>query len=276
MNHEEHIAQLQAQIKDLEHQLLQAQKLSSVGTLATAITHEFNNILTTTINYAKMGVRHQDAPTRDKAFEKILAASQRAAKITTSLLSYARNKADRTDVMSLSLLVSDLLVLVEKDLQKYRVQLETHYDEHIFADVNASQIQQVLMNLVINARQAIKERGQITVSVTKSSDQKWAQISVKDTGCGIPKESLPKIFDQFYTTKSADEHGQGGTGIGLALCKQIIESHKGRIRVESTPGQGTTFTLKLPLTHQPGLAKSNPVKATTPKTTPAKSETVSL
>jgi len=250
------IAELEKQVADLSSQLMQAQKLASVGTLATAITHEFNNILTTTINYAKMGVRHQDAPTRDKAFEKILAASQRAAKITTSLLSYARHKPNRVDVVNLSVIVGDLLVLVEKDLMRYRVQLETHLADNIFAEINASQIQQVLMNLVINARQAIKERGQVTVTVSKSSDNKWAEIAVKDTGCGIPKEVIPKIFQNFYTTKTADEQGQGGTGIGLALCKDIIETHKGRIRVESTPNVGTTFTLKLPLVKQAGLVKS--------------------
>src|SRR6478736_8623522 len=99
------IAELQHQVQSLQQQLGQAQKMSTVGALASSITHEFNNILTTVINYAKMGVRHQDVATRDKAFDKILAAGQRASKITTGMLSYARQQGDRRETMNLVALV---------------------------------------------------------------------------------------------------------------------------------------------------------------------------
>src|SRR5215467_9884606 len=107
-------ARLRSQLAQLEQRLIQAEKMTAVGALASSITHEFNNILMTVINYAKMGVRHNDAATRDKAFEKILAASQRASKITTGMLSYARQQSDRREAMDLVLLVEDVLVLVEK------------------------------------------------------------------------------------------------------------------------------------------------------------------
>ncbi len=241
------VEQLQQQLQAMKQQLLQAQKMSTVGTLASSITHEFNNILTTIINYAKMGLRHQDAATREKAFNKILDASQRAAKITTGMLAYARNRSDRREPFDLVVLVQDVLVLVEKDLQKHRVSLETEFVDHPVAEVNTSQIQQVLLNLIINARQAMSGGGRLKISVRTNAAEGFGEIAVQDTGCGIPPEKLPHIFDPFFSTKQADEQGQGGTGLGLALCREIIENHRGRIRVESVVGRGTTFTLKLPL-----------------------------
>ena len=238
-------------IKILEEQLLRAQRLSSVGALASSITHEFNNILTTVINYAKMGVRHQDAATRDKAFAKILAAGHRASKITTGMLAYSRNTSDRYDPAELNRLLDDVLVLVQKDLQMHRIGLDRNTSDHVWAKVNSSQIQQIIMNLIVNARQAMKEGGRIAISIQDNPAEGWAEIAIADNGAGIPHDKLQKIFDPFYTTRKADARGQGGTGLGLALCRRIIEAHGGRIRVESEPGKGTKFTLKLPRSESP-------------------------
>ncbi|HLQ46171.1 MAG TPA: histidine kinase dimerization/phospho-acceptor domain-containing protein, partial [Planctomycetaceae bacterium] len=125
---------LRREIAGLRQQLLQSQRLSTVGALAASVTHEFNNILTTVINYAKMGLRHKDAASRDKSFDKILAAGQRAAKITTGMLSYARGKGDRREPQDLVQLVQEVLVLVEKDLQIHRVKLDTDFTEHAQAE----------------------------------------------------------------------------------------------------------------------------------------------
>ncbi|MBX3444211.1 MAG: sensor histidine kinase [Planctomyces sp.] len=248
-------AELSARLTDLQQRLMQAEKLSSVGALASSITHEFNNILTTVINYAKMGLRHKQAAIRDKAFDRILASGQRAAKITTGLLSYARNRSERKDALSLRQVVHDVLVLVEKDLQVHRVRLETRFHGEPYALVNAGQLQQVLLNLIINARQAMEQGGVLYVSVGPSATEPdVVEISIRDTGCGIPADRLPRIFDRFYTTKTADDQGQGGTGLGLALCKDVIDSHQGRIRVESVIGKGTAFTLKLPSIPAPAAA----------------------
>ena len=245
------IAELQQQVQSLQQQLLQAQKMSSVGVLASSITHEFNNILMTVINYAKMGIRHKDAAMRDKSFEKILAAGHRASKITTGMLSYARQQGDRREPMDLIPLVEDVLVLVEKDLQRYRVKLTTKFDDHPFAAVNSGQVQQVILNLIVNARQAMEQGGNLTVSVRQNKEQGQAELSIQDSGCGIPPEKLRRIFEPFFTTKTADEQGQGGTGLGLSLARDIMEAHGGRIRVESAVGIGTTFTLKFPLVTSP-------------------------
>lgn len=248
---EETIEELHKQIDDLRHQLLHAQKLSSVGALASSITHEFNNILTTVINYSKMGLRHKDAATREKAFDKILNAGQRATKITTGMLSYARSRGGRRETFDMVQLVEDVLVLVEKDLQMHRVKLQTDFLAHPFAEVNASQIQQVLLNLIINGRQAMDGGGRMFITVNSNPESQMAEISVRDTGAGIPAEKLHRIFEPFFSTKDADEQGQGGTGLGLSLCREVIEAHKGRIRVESAVGKGTTFTLKFPLVSAP-------------------------
>jgi len=244
-------AQLREQIGELQQRLMQAEKLSAVGALASSITHEFNNILMTVINYAKMGIRHKQAAIRDKAFDRILSSGQRAAKITTGLLSYARNRSDRKDVLSLKMLVQDVLILIEKDLQVHRVRLETRFEGEPFAMVNAGQLQQVLLNLMINARQAMDSGGALSVSVAPGKDSQYGEIAIRDTGCGIPADKLPHIFERFYSTKTADSQGQGGTGLGLALCKDVIEDHQGRIRVESVVGTGTTFILKLPMVAAP-------------------------
>jgi signal transduction histidine kinase len=245
------INNIEERVQQLEDQLFQAQRLSSVGALASSITHEFNNILTTVINYAKMGLRHTDEQTRTKSFDRILAAGQRASKITTGMLAYARNASDRQEPADLKRLLDDVLVLVQKDLQMHRIAVDLDASQSVWAVVNCSQIQQILMNLIVNARQAMSENGRLKLTVRDNEAEGWAEVSVGDTGCGIPHDQLPHIFEAFYTTKKTDARGQGGTGLGLSLCRRIIEAHKGRIRVESEVGKGTTFTLKLPRSSSP-------------------------
>ena len=249
-SNDQRIAELELQLSQMQSQLMQAEKMSTVGVLASSITHEFNNILTTVINYAKMGIRHKDEAIREKSFTKILAAGQRAAKITTGMLSYARTNSDHKESHEIDQLIDDVLVLVEKDLQVHRISLVKKIEQHPRATVNANQIQQVVLNLIINARQAMDEGGTLTIGLRENVAEQFAEISIRDTGCGIPAKTLPKIFDSFFTTKKADAAGQGGSGLGLAMCKDVIEDHQGRIRVESTPGKGTAFILKLPLATQ--------------------------
>ncbi len=251
MDDSQKIAELEQRLVMLEDELMRAQRLSSVGALASSITHEFNNILTTVINYAKMGLRHTDEKTRTKSFDRILSAGQRAAQITTGMLAYARNTSDRVEPSDLKRLLDDVLVLVQKDLQMHRISVDLMAPSPVWAMVNASQIQQILMNLIVNARQAMKEAGRLRLIVRDNTSEGWAEIVVSDTGCGIPHDKLPHIFDAFYTTKTPDARGQGGTGLGLSLCLRIVEAHQGRIRVESEIGKGTTFTLKLPRSESP-------------------------
>lgn len=244
---QQRVTELEEQIEILKTQLLQSQRLASVGQLSSSITHEFNNILTTVINYAKMGLRHKNDATREKSFDRILSAGQRAAKLTSGVLSYARAKGDRRDEMDLAQVIADVLILVEKDLQMNRVRLQTDILGNPVCDVNVSHLQQVLMNMIVNARQAMADGGMLFLTVRVSEDGTMGEIVIRDTGAGIAADDMRKIFEPFFSTKKSDENGQGGTGLGLAFCREVIESHKGRLRVESTVGQGTTFTLKLPL-----------------------------
>src|SRR5262249_1732331 len=106
---------------------------------------------------------------------------------------------------------------------------------------------QILLNLIINARQAMPRGGRLRIEVVENSETQLVEIHISDTGIGIPPEQLRLIFEPFYTTKEPDEHGHGGTGLGLSPCRQIIDQHQGRIRVESLVGKGSTFTVKLPM-----------------------------
>ena len=232
--------------EQLRQQLLQAQKLSSVGTLASSVTHEFNNILTTIINYAKLGLRAESEVERAAALEKILKAGQRAAVVTASMLGFARKTTTRREICDIVALVEEVLTLTEKDLRKHHIQLEKHYQGRPQAPAVAGQIEQILLNLVINARQAMPRGGRLRVDVFENPTTGMVEVRMADSGHGIPPEKLRLIFEPFYTTKQPDEHGHGGTGLGLSVCRQIIEQHHGRLRVESLVGKGSVFTVKLP------------------------------
>lgn len=239
--------ELQREVEALRAQLRDAQKLTAMGELLGTTTHEFNNVLMSVINYAKMGIRHKDEATRDRALEKILAAGERAAKITNSILGMARNRSTKIEPTNVTQLVEDSLVLLERELRKYRISLEKRYDEVPAALINGNQIQQVLLNLIINARQAMQQGGLLTIAVSYDQGQETVDLMIRDTGTGIASDRLPRIFDAFYTTKAGpDSSGKGGTGLGLSACRDIIEAHRGRVRVESTLGKGTAFTIKLP------------------------------
>jgi signal transduction histidine kinase len=232
----------------LREQLLHAQRLSSVGTLATSVAHEFNNILTTIINYAKLGLRPtSDEASRLQAFDKILKGSQRAATVINSMLGFARSHSAHRELTDLVELVEEVLILTEKDLGKHHIQVEKKYQGRPRAPVMRGQIEQILLNLIINARQAMPRGGRLKLEVRENAATLMAEIRISDTGVGIPPEQLRLIFEPFYTTKEPDEHGHGGSGLGLSVCRQIIEQHQGRIRVESLPGKGSKFTVKLPL-----------------------------
>lgn len=238
---------LEQQVALLKQQLAQAQKLTALGELVGTTTHEFNNVLMTIINYAKLGMRHQDAATRDKSFDKILTAANRAAKITNGILAFARNRSQSLEPTDLRRVIEDSLLLLDREMTKYRVRVETQIAPTPPAIANGNQIQQVLMNLLINARQAMPQGGMIYIKLAHDSEANMVELSVRDTGCGMSTDVMRRIFDPYFSTKAGpDASGKGGTGLGLSTCREIIEAHHGRIRVDSTVGRGTAFTIKLP------------------------------
>ncbi|MEL7498941.1 MAG: ATP-binding protein [Planctomycetota bacterium] len=239
---------LRTENEALKKRLGEMQRMTALGELVSTTTHEFNNVLMTIINYAKHGMRHQDKATRDKAFDKINTAGMRAAKITKSVLGMARNRSETFEQTQLPQLIDESMVLLEREMNKYRICVEFDYEENLPAiPVIGNQIQQVLMNLLINARQAMADGGRLLIRLRHNTAHKTVDLSVRDYGTGIGQEKLQRIFEPYYTTKQGpDESGKGGTGVGLATCKNIIEAHGGKIRVESTIGKGTCFTLMLP------------------------------
>jgi signal transduction histidine kinase len=250
---------IERKLEALEAELRQARRMAALGELVSTTTHEFNNVLTTIINYAKLGMRHKDEASRDKALAKILGAAERAEKITNGVLGIARNRGHERTPTDLAKLIESSLVLLEREMMKYRIQIETQFEPAPLAMVCGNEIQQVLLNLLTNARQSMPRGGRIVLRIAHDTASGTVDLTVRDSGAGIPADVLPRIFDRYFTTKSGpDASGKGGTGVGLAMCREIIESHQGKIRVESTVGVGTAFTLKLP------AAKATPVVADLP------------
>jgi signal transduction histidine kinase len=253
-------ATLERKLEMLEAELRHARRMASLGELVSTTTHEFNNVLTTIINYAKLGLRHKDEVSRDKALTKILAAAGRAEKITNGVLGIARNRGHERVPTDLAGLIESSLVLLEREMQKYRIVIETQFEPTPPALASGNEIQQVLLNLLTNARQAMPRGGRILIRVAHDTAANTVDLTVRDSGSGIPPEVLPKIFDRYYTTKSGpDATGKGGTGVGLAMCREIVETHQGKIRVESTVGVGTAFTLKLPVAKVDAAAAALPL-----------------
>ena len=239
--------ELLQQIDCLKKKLDQSQRMATLGELVSTTTHEFNNVLMSIINYTRLAIRQREDEARQKTLAKVLDASERAARITNSILGAARNRGEKPQLLNLGALVKDSMVLLERELRKYRIHVSMQLDEVPPSLGHGNELQQVLINLLINARQAMPDGGEVTIRLQHDAESGMNELSVRDTGCGMPAEQLPKIFNPFFTTKDGpDESGKGGTGLGLAACRDIIEAHKGRIRVASTEGKGTAFTLKLP------------------------------
>ena len=157
------IENLKAENEILKNQLIKAQSLSALGELVGTTTHEFNNVLMTIINYAKLGLRNKDEEARNKAFQRILIASERANKITNTVLGVARNRVDRCHPTDLGKIINETMYLLEREMQKYRINVEIDIEATPKALAIGNQIQQVLLNLLTNARQAMKNGGRILV-----------------------------------------------------------------------------------------------------------------
>lgn len=241
------IQKLKQEIQLLQSELVKAQQKAVLGELLSTTTHEFNNILMTVINYAKLGLRYTDDEGRNKSFEKILAAGKRAAKISHGVLGMAKNRQSGTYPCEIQPMVEETLFLLEREMRKYRINIETKFAKAPQAIANPNQIQQVLINLLVNARQAMSEGGNVIVAIDHDKKNATVDLQVRDNGSGMNQEQLQRIFEPYYSTKSGpDESGKGGTGLGLHSCRKIIEEHNGRIRVASKVGVGTEFTIKLP------------------------------
>ena len=235
------------QLALLQAEIDQLRRMATIGELTSTTTHEFNNLLMTILNYAKLGLRHQDSASRDKAFERILDAANRATKIAGSVLAMARNRSSDKEPTCLRSLIEDTLLLLEREFKKYRVHLVAELEAVPPIPAMGNDLQRMLVNLLVNARQATPPGGQVRITLQNAVPTQELVLIVRDTGSGIAPEVLPKIFEPFFSTKKGpDASGRGGTGVGLSSCKDVVDAHGGRIRVESSLGKGTAFIIRLP------------------------------
>ena len=228
---------------DLEQQLQQNEKLSSIGLLAAGVAHEVNTPLTGISSYAQMLLQQvPETDPRHQLLEKIHRQTSRASSIVNNLLNFARVSDARFAEVDLPRVIDDTLQLLEAQLRNTNIEVVRRYADYLPpAFGNAPKLQQVFMNLILNARDAMPHGGRLEISV--SADDQVAVITFRDTGVGIAPKNLHKIYDPFFTTKQIGQ----GTGLGLAVSFGIIQDHGGHIQVESQSGQGTVFYLSLPL-----------------------------
>jgi signal transduction histidine kinase len=245
------LAATQQQLDFLREQLTESQRLATIGTITAVIAHEFNNLLTPIVSYSQFALQSAESATPDlelikKALSKAFQSSTKAGKICTSMLGLARGESTFGKV-EVQKLVDEVLLVLARDPHKDGIALRVQMQPGLCVYGDPVQLEQVLLNLLINARQAMLGSGGSLTIKANMLDNGQARLQVLDTGPGIPEKLLTKIFEPFFTTKGTVRKGESkGTGLGLAICKEIIEHHRGRIEVSSELGKGTAFTIYLP------------------------------
>jgi signal transduction histidine kinase len=244
----------QEQLDTLKDQLTESQRLATIGTIAAVIAHEFNNLLTPIVSYSQYALQSAQSDNPDmelikKALGKAFQSSSKAGRICSSMLGLARGEST-VDQVDIQKLIEEVLLVLARDPQKDGIALRVQVQPGLNVSGDHVQLEQVLLNLLINARQAMLGKGgSLTIKAQQVDESSEVRIQVIDTGPGIPEKLIPKIFQPFFTTKGTAKKGETrGTGLGLAICKEIVEHHKGRIEVASEVGRGTTFTIYLPTT----------------------------
>ncbi len=229
----------QKEIEQLEKQLLQADKLATIGQLASGVAHEINNPLGNISLYAQMLLKKTEDDSARNKLNIINDEANRAAHIVKGLLDFARPSEPIMSPTDINGEISKILSLLGHELKNIKV--NTILPQLPLIDCDPGQISQVIMNILTNSIQAITENGNITIETKVENNN--VEIIITDNGGGIPEENLNKIFDPFFTTKKPGE----GTGLGLSISYGIIKSHNGSIDVKSEVGKGTTFIIKLPI-----------------------------
>jgi two-component system NtrC family sensor kinase len=232
---------------ELEAQLSQADKLSSIGLLAAGVAHEVNTPLAVISSYTQMLSKQlQSDPQKSGLLEKITRQTFRASEIVNNLLNFSRTSGSEIGDVDVNKVIADTLALLEHQFKVAKVEVQNAPEPQLPAiQGNAGRLQQVFLNLFLNAKDAMPGGGTLRVTTMNGES---VSVSVSDTGSGIAPEHIQRIYDPFFTTKTSPREGQTrGTGLGLSVTYGIIQEHAGKIRVESRPGAGTTFTLDFPL-----------------------------
>jgi PAS domain S-box-containing protein len=235
--------------KKLQDQLLQSQKMESIGALAGGVAHNFNNILTSILGNAELLEDHEELDDDEikKRIKNIENSAKKAGMLVSKLLSFARKDTFEIEPLSLNEVIKETL-LFEGVLGKKIKMLADLKEDIPTVEGDRNQIEQVIMNLIVNARDSMPDGGIITIKTDiVKAEKDYILLKISDTGCGIHKEVKDRIFDPFFTTK---ERGKG-TGLGLSTVYGIVRDHKGNISVESEIGKGTAFEVLLPVSGKP-------------------------
>jgi PAS domain S-box-containing protein len=229
---------------ELEQRLVQADKLSSIGLLAAGVAHEVNTPLAVISTYAQMLAKQVSGDEqKSKLLDKIARQTFRASEIVNSLLNFSRTSSRDFAEVDLNRVIRETLQLIEHQLREARIEVDANLDATLpIIKGNAGRLQQVFLNLFLNARDAM-EAGGGRLTIRSRGEDATIRLSISDTGHGIPAEQLTRIFDPFFTTKP----GKKGTGLGLSVSYGIVQEHGGAIEVHSRPGEGTEFRLEFPL-----------------------------
>jgi two-component system NtrC family sensor kinase len=235
------------ELKRSQQELIQSSKLAAVGTLAAGVAHEFNNLLAAISGHAQLGLVSDDTEDIKESLKVVVDSVDRAKRITSNLLTFARGQQPRMKMADVVAAVQNPLLLMEKELEKSNVQLVRKFSTVRPTFCDSGQIAQVCLNLLSNSRDAmLADGGILTVEVKEEGDD--ILIVFSDTGCGIPDQVMDKLFEPFVTTKGPLGGGQtAGTGLGLSVSYGIVKNHGGTIEVETLAGKGSTFTVRLPV-----------------------------
>jgi len=235
---------------ELEAQLSQADKLSSIGLLAAGVAHEVNTPLAVISSYTQMLAKQlQGDAQKSGLLEKITRQTFRASEIVNNLLNFSRTSGSEFSALDINKVITDTLALLEHQFKTAKIEVRHELAPAISPiQGNTGRLQQVFLNLFLNAKDAMPSGGTLSVA---TSNGDMVSVRVSDTGSGIAQEHIQRIYDPFFTTKTTPREGQNrGTGLGLSVTYGIIQEHAGKIRVESQPGNGTTFALDFPLSRK--------------------------
>ena len=246
-----------ARLRAAQEQLMQAEKLSAIGQLISGVTHELNNPLSGVLGFTQLLLGSEINPKVRQSLERIYNEALRCQKIVQNLLTFSRRHKPEKSLRSLNEVIDSVLELRAYQLQVDDVTVERRYDPALPKTMlDFHQIQQVVLNLINNAHQAMMQTPgrarRLLITTERAGGMLHARF--EDTGTGIPRDRLEKIFQPFFTTKEAGK----GTGLGLSLSRAIIKDHQGTMRAESQLGEGTTMTVELPLVDGPDVAEETP------------------
>jgi signal transduction histidine kinase len=225
----------------LTEQVENLQPLANLGVNWAMTAHEMNNLLMPICNYARLSLDHpEDADLRQKSLEKVLKLSERAARVMEKVMALATPGAAEKARLDIAALLDDVFTCIGRDFSKDRIHVVLQVEPGVSVFAEKTSLQQVLLNLVLNARQALASKGGVLRIAARQVDDQ-VLIEIADNGCGIDTDQLKNVFTPFYTQGKAN-----GRGLGLAFCRKVIEAHGGFISVESEKGQGTRFKISLP------------------------------